>query len=50
MTFIEKYCLSSDSALPENKTKIIVSNDAFAVGEVIQELIYKIEQARCSLI
>jgi len=35
--------------IPVEKDKVVVSNDAFALGDVIQELINKIEHARVSL-
>ena len=49
MDFTEKYCITATSTLPENKTKVIVSNDAYAIGEMITALIEKIEHARLSL-
>ena len=49
MEFKEKYCITAVSTLPENKNKVIVSNDAYAVGDMIQKLIEKIEHTRCSL-
>jgi len=49
MEFPDKYCITSVSTLPENKTKVIISNDAYAIGEFIEKLMNKIEHARCSL-
>lgn len=36
MGFKEKYANTADKEKPENKDKIILSNDAFAVGEIIE--------------
>jgi len=49
MSFEEKYCGDSEKAKEENKDKKIISNDAFALGDIIQTLINKIEHARLSL-
>lgn len=46
MEFKDKY---SDDA-KDADTKKIISSDAFAIGDIIQELINKIEHARISLI
>ena len=50
MEFQTKYVISTEAIKSENKDKIIISNDAFAVGEVIEELIKKIEKVRIALI
>lgn len=34
---------------PVEEPKLIISNDAYALGEMLQNLIDKIEHARCSL-
>jgi hypothetical protein len=51
-TTTEKF--EADKLLDEKeqteKNKILVSNDAFAIGDMIQNLIKKIEHARISLI
>jgi hypothetical protein len=49
MEFRDKYCFAITASLPENKDKIGISNDAFAIGEIIERLINKIENARISL-
>ena len=49
MSFREKYVITAEALKPENKDKIAVSNDAFALGDIIQELINKIEHVRCDL-
>lgn len=49
MDFTAKYISTKDAALDLKTTKIILSNDAFAIGEAIAELINKIEHARMSL-
>ena len=50
MNFDEKYCSDSEKAKEENKDKKVISDDAFAVGDIIQNLINKIEHTRVSLI
>jgi len=50
MKFTEKYKRESEKETDENKDKLILSDDAFAIGEVIEMLINKIEHARLSLI
>jgi len=50
MEFQEKYTSITDKDMIQNKDKKIISDDAFALGEVIQQLIIKIEHARISLI
>ena len=49
MKFKEKYGREADKGLPKNKDKNIISDDAFAVGEMIENLINKIEHVRMSL-
>ena len=49
MSFEEKYCSESEKGEEKNKDKKAISNDAFALGEVIQNLIDKIEHTRLSL-
>jgi hypothetical protein len=49
MDFTEKYCIDSERLEEKNKDKKILSDDAFAIGEVIDQLIKKIEQTRLSL-
>ena len=46
MNFAEKYCSISEKDKPDNKTKKIISDDAYALGEIIQTLIGEIERAR----
>ena len=48
MKFQEKYTSLSEKDIIENKDKKIISDDAFAEGDVIQELINKIEKSRIS--
>ena len=45
MQFSEKYTPAAEN----EKDKRVISNDAFAVGEIIQELCDKIERLRLSL-
>lgn len=42
MDFEDKYSMTDDK-------KIIVSKDAYAIGEMLDQLIKKIEQARLNL-
>ena len=49
MEFQEKYTSITDKDIIENKDKKIISDDAFALGDIIQQLINKIEQARLTL-
>lgn len=54
MSFKEKYIAIDDWDLLEAKdqekeTKKPIGNDAFALGDIIQDLINKIEHARLSL-
>ena len=53
MEFIDKYVRIDEQELPENKDKIPISDDAFAIGEVIYilkkeiaDLINKLEHLR----
>ena len=50
MSFEEKYCSESEKGEEKNKDKKAISDDAFALGDVIQNLINKIEHTRVSLI
>jgi len=49
MEFGEKYISAAENIAKPDKEKIALSNDAFAIGEIIAELIKKIEQARVCL-
>ena len=50
MNFTEKYASFSEKDKPENKDKKIISDDFYAVGEVLDELIQKMERLRVSLL
>ena len=50
MKFKEKYVNSSEKDAEKIKDKLIISNDAFAVGGIIQDLIDKIEHTRLGLV
>ena len=50
MRFEEKYVNSSEKDAEKIKDKLIISNDAFAVGDIIQDLIDKIEHTRLGLV
>lgn len=43
MEFIEKYVSVSEKDKPENKDKKIISDDAFALGELLSELNKRLE-------
>lgn len=49
MKFKEKYTCESEKTRPENKKKIVLSEDTYARCMVIQELIDKIEHVRGDL-
>lgn len=36
MGFAEKYCSNSDKDKPENKAKKVISDDAFAISELLE--------------
>ena len=48
MEFKEKYTNEKEKEKPEEKGKIVLSNDAFALGEVLEELRQKLEHLRIS--
>ena len=50
MRFEEKYVDSSEKDAEKIEDKKIITDDTFAIGEVIQNLIDKIEHTRVSLI
>ena len=49
MEFQEKYTSLTDKDIIQNKDKKIISDDAFALGYIIQQLINKIEHTRLSI-
>ena len=49
MEFKDKYTNTKDKDKNENKDKAVLSDDAFAIGEVIDMLIKKIDQTRVTL-
>ena len=49
MSFEEKYCSESEKGEEKNKDKKVISDDAFALGDIIQNLINKINHTRISL-
>lgn len=49
MDFSNKYISASDKAIDTKSEKAVLSNDAFAIGEMIDELIKKIEHLRLSI-
>ena len=48
MKFADKYTYESIKTDPKEADKIVLSNDAFAVGEMIEALVNKIEHLRLS--
>ena len=50
MELLEKYARESEKGEEKNKNKKVISDDAFALGEFISELVNKIEHTRVSLI
>ena len=50
MTFKEEYTNTTEKGKMENKKKKVISDDAFAIGDMIERLINKIEHSRLSLI
>lgn len=46
MTFKDKYTPASEKDKPENKNKKVISDDAYAIGDIIQSLMKEIERAR----
>ncbi len=48
MNFKDKYISEKENAEKKDVKKVLLSNDAFAIGEMIEELIKTIEHARCS--
>ena len=49
MKFGDKYILSEDSLKPENSKKVVIGNDAYAVVEMLQNLINQLEKNRVSI-
>jgi hypothetical protein len=50
MKFGDKYCAESDKNKAENSGKKAISEDGYAIGELIQALIEQNERARISSI
>ena len=48
MGFKDTYTSESEKTKIENKDKKVISDDAYAIGDVIDDLIKKIEHARVS--
>ena len=49
MNFKEKYISDKENSLKEDLSRIVVSNEAYAIMDVINELIKKIEHVRSGL-
>jgi len=49
MEFQERYVRDSEKADVKNRDKKPIGDDAFAIGDMIEQLIKKIEQTRLSL-
>ena len=39
---LKKYCLEKDKLLPENKDKVVITNESYALIEMLNELAFKI--------
>ena len=50
MEFTDKYISEKENTEKPDVKKVLISNDAFALGDIIQQLINKIEHARISMI
>lgn len=48
MKFEDKYTSESEKSKPENKDKKVITDDAYAIAEIINALINKIEHLRTS--
>lgn len=46
MIFKDRYVIEKKAIEPENKDKISISNEAYAIGEMIEKLMNKIELLR----
>lgn len=44
MSFKENYCDETDKTKPENKDKKIISDDAYAIGEILDNILKKVTQ------
>lgn len=49
MKFEEKYISATEKGLEKDSKKKVLSDDAYALGEAINDLIIKIEHTRLSL-
>ena len=50
MNFTDKYISEKENSETLDTKKILLSNDAFAIGDMINELIIKLENVRASFI
>ena len=50
MKFDEKYINTTENKVKEDKSKVLLSDDAYAIVEFIDLLIKKVEHLRLSLI
>lgn len=50
MEFKEEYISAKENAEKPDAKKITISNEAFAIGDMIERLINKLESARISII
>jgi len=48
-TFKDKYISEAENAVTPDAKKILISNDAFAIGEMMEALIKIIDKTRVSL-
>ena len=50
MEFEEKYISAAENAITPNPKKVILSNDAYAVGEMINGLILNIKALKLAVV
>ncbi len=48
MEFKEKYTALAEKDKIENKDKIVISNEAYALGELLEQIFNKLEHLRLS--
>lgn len=44
MTFADKYIPDAENDIKPNKGKILISNEAFAIGEMLEKLLNQLRQ------
>ena len=46
MEFSEKYISTSAKLLDDKSTKIVISDDAYAIGEMLKEVAFRLSRVR----